>query len=247
MVVMAENSSPGELDARRQRGRFTWRRAKRIVLAMIATIVAYHLALIFVYRFIDPPGSNLILLTLVRGGKVDQRWVPMERISKNLVRAVLASEDSRFCKHWGVDWRELQVAIKSNSKRGPRGASTISMQTAKNLFLWPTRSYVRKLFEFPLALTMDLVWPKRRMLEIYLNIAQWGPGIFGAEAAAQRHFKTSAAKLSRRQAALLSASLPNPTARKAYRPGPLTRAQAGRVQKRMRHAVLADCIYRNDK
>lgn len=232
-MVMAQNAALGEAEKRTDKRRQRMRVAKKIIIAMIMVAVAYHLLLILAYRFIDPPGSNLILATYIKTGQVEHQWVPIEKISKRLIGAVITSEDSRFCRHWGVDWRELGNAMARSGKNGPRGASTISMQTAKNVFLWPSRSYVRKVLEFPLALTMDFVWPKRRMLEIYLNIAEWGPGVFGAEAAARKHFKKSAAKLTTREAALLAASLPNPYIRRAARPGPKTRKHAGRVQKRM--------------
>ena len=117
------------------------------------------------------------------GTEIEQRWVPIERISPHLVQAVILSEDGGFCRHRGVDWSALEEAIESS-----RGGSTITMQVVKNLFLWPQRSYIRKALEIVLAYVVEVVWPKERVLEIYLNIAEWGPGIFGAEAAARNHF-----------------------------------------------------------
>ena len=146
--------------------------------------------------------------------------MPLDRISPYLQRAVITSEDGRFCQHRGVDWGEIEEAIERARDGIPRGGSTISMQVVKNLFLWPSKSYVRKALEIPLTFAIELAWPKPRILEIYLNIAEWGPGVFGAEAAARYHFGKSAAALTPSQAALLAVSLPNPMERRAGAPGP---------------------------
>lgn len=204
---------------------------------------ALVLMLVFVYRFLDPPTSNLMLYQRLSGAAIDQRWVPIEEISPHLVRAVLMSEDSRFCSHWGIDFEAIGEAIENAADGLPRGASTISMQVTKNLFLWSAKSYVRKAIELPLTFLMELVWPKWRMLEIYLNIAEWGPGVFGAEAAARHHFSKSAARLGPYEAALLAASLPNPMVRDAGDPGPRTARKAGVIQARLRGAGhFADCV-----
>ena len=151
------------------------------------------------------------------GKRVERTYVPLARISSNLERAVIVAEDGRFCSHYGVDVAEIRDAIAdADDLEDMRGGSTITQQVAKNLFLWPGRSYVRKALEFPLALWIDLVLSKRRILEIYLNIAEWGPnGEFGAEAGARRAFGKPARDLSRYQAALLAAVLPNPHDRNA--------------------------------
>ncbi len=206
-------------------------RAMRLAVCVIVGICLAPLVLVPVYALVNPPASTLMLWTWATGGSVDRRWVPIDAISKNLVRAVVMSEDGRFCEHSGVDWREVQNAIDADNGR-PRGASTISMQLVKNLFLWTSRSYVRKALEVPLALYADLVLPKRRIAEIYLNIVEWGPGMFGAEAAARRYFKRPAAKLSLRQAALMAAALPNPGARNPAKPSAGHRRIAGRLAKR---------------
>jgi monofunctional biosynthetic peptidoglycan transglycosylase len=197
---------------------------------------AAMLALIVVFRFVDPPGSTLIAWQALTGAKVERRWVPLSKISKNLQRAVIVSEDGRFCQHWGVDPREVVAAIRRARGGIPRGASTITMQVAKNLFLWSSKSYLRKALELPLAMTIELVWPKSRILEVYLNIAEWGPGVFGAEAAARHHFKKSVSRLSRREAALLAVALPNPLVRVAGKPGPGTSRLARTIVVRMRLA-----------
>ena len=208
------------------------------------TLVSYYVALIAVYRFVNPPSSNWMLMDAIAGKQIRQQWVPIEAMSPHVIRAVVASEDARFCTHWGVDWREVYHAIRRADQRGPRGASTITMQTAKNLFLWPGRSYVRKAIELPLTYLIELFWSKRRILEVYLNVAEWGPGIYGIEAASQHHFRKGAHGLSRYQSTLLAASLPNPARRRAGKPGRTTRKLAARVRKRLPSAVTGTrCIF----
>jgi monofunctional biosynthetic peptidoglycan transglycosylase len=201
------------------------------------------LVLIVVYRFMDPPASTLMVYEALLGAGARQSWVPLERVSPHLVRAVLVSEDGRFCSHRGIDVAAMRVAIERATDGIPRGASTISMQVTKNLFLWQSKSYLRKLVELPLTLIMELLWPKSRILEVYLNVAEWGPGIFGAEAAAQHHFNKSAAALSEREAAQLAASLPNPLVRDAGDPGPRVRRKASIIQARIRSSGdVASCV-----
>jgi monofunctional biosynthetic peptidoglycan transglycosylase len=157
---------------------------------------------------------------------------------------VIASEDGRFCSHRGIDWRELKERLDDVDDIGKaRGVSTITQQTAKNLFLWPGRSFVRKGLEFPLALWIDLVLPKRRVLEIYLNIAEWGPnGQFGVEAGSRYAFNKSVQALNAREAALLAAILPNPRRRSAKQPGPAVRRLAAIYEVRAAaQATLARC------
>jgi monofunctional biosynthetic peptidoglycan transglycosylase len=215
--------------------------------AIAAILLLVPLALILLLRFAAPPGSALMLQRKLSGTTIRYQWVPLDHISRKLVETVVTSEDSRFCAHWGVDWDAVEDAIEEAEERGdlaPRGASTIPMQTAKNLFLWEGRSYLRKAIEVPLAYTMSVLWPKRRMIEMYLNIAEWGPGVFGAEAAARYHFRRSAAKLTARQAAQLAAALPNPHVRNAGRPGPKTLRLARHIERRMRREnVPVGCIY----
>ena len=191
------------------------------------------LVLIVLYRWVNPPASTLMLGQWLTGTRIDQRWVPIDRISPYLQRAVITSEDGRFCQHHGVDWSEIEEAIERARDGVPRGGSTISMQVVKNLFLWPSKSYVRKALEIPLTYAIELAWPKRRILEIYLNIAEWGPGVFGAEAAARYHFRKAAASLTPSQAALLAVSLPNPLERTAGAPGPGLQRLANTVHGRM--------------
>jgi len=200
-------------------------------------------AIIFADRFL-PPDSAPVSLRWPGQETAERAYVPLGRISEHLRRAVIASEDARFCQHHGVDWGALRQVIDHPGVAGPRrGASTIPMQTAKNLFLWSQRSYLRKAIEIPLALLIDLAWPKKRILEVYLNLAQWGEGIFGAEAAAWHYFHKSAAKLDERESALLATTLPSPQHRNAARPSPRHAALAARLMARVRTAeFVAECV-----
>jgi monofunctional biosynthetic peptidoglycan transglycosylase len=170
----------------------------------------------------------------------------MDRIAPVVAKTVIASEDAKFCRHRGIDWGELRAAIDEADELGDaRGASTVTQQTVKNLFLWGSRNFVRKALEFPLAMWTDLVLPKRRIMEIYLNIAEWGPdGQFGVEAGARRAFGKSARDLTPAEAALLVAVLPNPHRRNAQRPGPGVRQIAGRIQGRTARAGDLDACVR---
>ncbi len=198
--------------------------------------LAVVLFLILAYRFVNPPVSALMLQRWAFGQDIAHDWVAIEDMSPHIVRAVLLSEDGRFCEHYGVDYEAIQEAVERAGGGTPRGASTISMQVVKNLFLWPSKSYLRKAIELPLTYVMEFVWPKRRIMEVYLNIAEWGPGIFGVETAAQFHFNKPARNLSEREAARLAVALPNPLIRDAGEPGPGTQRLAGAVQVRMRLA-----------
>lgn len=209
------------------------------IVRLAVLILAVPFVLVPVYRVVPPPFSALMVMRFVAGAETDYRWRPVGQISEALVRAVVVSEDARICEHDGVDWevmRDLVGEALDEDGEPVRGGSTIAMQTAKNLFLWPQRSYVRKALEIPLSLWIDLTWPKRRIIEVYLNIAEWGPGIYGAEAASRRYFKRPAAELSSRQAALLAAALPNPMIYTVGKPGPKLRRRAQRVWARMRGA-----------
>ena len=202
----------------------------------VAFIVAWPIVMTIVYTVVPPPFSNLMILRLFTGNGLTKDWVSIDAMSPYLARAVITSEDARFCEHHGVDWVEFQGVIDDvfDDDEGPiRGASTISMQTAKNMFLWDGRNFIRKGLEVPMAYWMDFVWSKRRMIEIYLNIVEWAPGVYGAEAASQFHFHKPAAKLSRREAALLAAVLPNPIKRKAGKPSKRVNFIANRIIGRM--------------
>ena len=188
------------------------------------------------YRYQVPPVSALMLWRMASGVQTDYRWRPVHQISDNLAYAVIASEDGRFCQHRGVDWDAVEDVwedFMKNPNSRPRGASTIPMQVARNLFLWPSRDYVRKALEVPIAYMIDALWSKRSMIEMYLNIVEWGPGIYGAEAASRYYFKRSAKDLSRIQASLLVAALPNPLARNPAKPSRKLRGISRLIRKRL--------------
>ena len=214
----------------------------RFVVLLALGLAAIPLVLTLLYKVVQPVSTLMIYERLVNG-PIARDWVPFDDIARSLVASVVMSEDGKYCSHHGVDWKELDRVLDEFDER-PRGASTIAMQTVKNLFLWSARSYVRKGIEIPLALYADTVLGKRRLMEIYLNIVEFGPGIFGAEAAAQRFFGRSAANLSEMQAALLAATLPNPAVRDPGHPssGLLARAQAIAGQARIAGDYIV-CLY----
>jgi monofunctional biosynthetic peptidoglycan transglycosylase len=210
------------------RGRFF-----RLALAACAALMLAPYALATLYIFVNPPFSALMLRQEATGGRVSYIWRDLDHISPNLIAQVIVSEDGRFCKHHGVDWKALDKAAEAAAGGKPKGGgSTITMQTAKNLFLWNSPAVLRKPFEIPLAYYMDFALGKERVMEIYLNIVEWAPGVFGAEAAARHHFEKPASELSREEAALLAAALPNPKRRNAGDPGPRTEALANRLRAR---------------
>ena len=170
---------------------------RQVVIWLFAIIVVLPVALVLLFRFIPPPTTPLMIGTMLTEGAVTQRWVPLESISPNLVRAVIASEDGKFCSHYGFDLEAIDKALDRNAAGGRlRGASTISQQTAKNLFLLPDRTWTRKGFEAYFTVLIEALWPKRRIMETYLNIAEWGPRRFGAEAAAQGQFRQAGGRAS---------------------------------------------------
>ena len=168
------------------------------------------------------------------------RWVPYERISVSLKRAVITAEDARFAEHEGVDWEAIEKAYKDNVKRGrtARGGSTITQQLAKNLFLSPSRSYIRKGQELVITYMIEAFWDKRRILEVYLNVVEWGEGVFGAEAAARHYYSTSAAQLGPEQSARLAAYLPNPKRYGRVRSGPYLDSRASVILRYMPDAIV---------
>jgi monofunctional glycosyltransferase len=198
---------------------------------------------LLLFRQVDPPLSALMLGQKLGGQAIDQRWVALDSVSPHLVRAVILSEDSQFCSHYGVDITEMRALMLKAELTGDdsalRGGSTISMQVVKNLYLWPGKHLVRKGLELAITLPMEVLWPKRRIMEVYLNIAEWGPGVFGAEAASQFHFSKPASRLTPREAALLAVALPNPFDRVAGNPGVGTQRLAERIESRMKAAGAA--------
>lgn len=218
------------------------RRPLKILLIVVIGLALVPFVLTVVYA-VAPPVSTLMLARWATFRPVVRDWVPLAEMGSTLPKAVVASEDALFCRHSGVDWGSLREVLQSEG--GPsRGASTIPMQTARNLFLWQGAGYLRKPFEIVLALWLDLVLSKARLLEIYLNVVEWGPdGVFGAQAAAQRAFRRNADALTGRQAALLAAALPNPILRNPAKPGGGMLGTAARIEGRARRMQpMFDCL-----
>jgi len=229
-----------------------WRNwIKPFVLSLLAILVVFQLwcfAWVGLYRLGLAPytafmkSEQMRLLTEKGRLGIEHDWVDYNEISDNLKRAVIASEDAGFVEHDGVDWNAIEVARKKNDKAGKAvaGGSTISMQLTKNLFLSSNKSYLRKVEEIGMTYAMEVMLPKERILEIYLNSVEWGEGVFGAEAAAQHYFKTTAAKLTAQQAAKLAVMLPAPKKYDANRKSPYLAKRANVILKRMRAAQIPD-------
>ena len=197
-------------------------------------VVAVPIVVLAVYRFVPPPVTPLMLMRSAAGAPIRQHWVPLSRISPWLLRAVVASEDARFCSHHGFDFEEIGAALERFRAGGRlRGASTISQQTAKNILLWPGGGFLRKGIEAYITGLLELGWPKSRIAEVYLNVIEWGEGIYGAEPAAEAHFGKPAAALTRRDAALLAAILPNPRRFSVERPTAYVLERAATIEARM--------------
>jgi monofunctional biosynthetic peptidoglycan transglycosylase len=211
--------------------RHRWRRYGLIALLVVLIAPA---AVILLYRMVPPPLTPLMVIRYGEGEAMTRDWVPLEAIAPALPRLVIAAEDNLFCRHMGFDREALKSQIETAQAGGePRGASTISMQLAKNLFLWPDRSLLRKGLEFWLTLYVEALLPKRRIMELYLNIVEWGPGLYGAQAAARAHFGIDAAALSDEQASLMAAALPNPRVWIAGDAGAYVRDRAALYRRRV--------------
>jgi len=211
-------------------GAWLWSVAKIVVLLAVAVpVVAVAL-----YRLVPPPVTPLMLIRAAGGAPIRQRWVPLAQISPSLVRAVVGSEDARFCLHHGFDFEEINAALDRFRAGGRlRGASTISQQTAKNILLWPGGGFPRKGIEAYITVLLELGWPKSRILEVYLNVIEWGDGVYGAEQAAETHFHKPASALTRREAALLAAILPNPRALSVERSSRYIEDRVATIEARM--------------
>jgi monofunctional biosynthetic peptidoglycan transglycosylase len=189
----------------------------------LAGIAALFVALILLFAVLNPPVNVYQMQERLRLGAIEQDWVPLEDIAPVMARAVVAAEDANFCLHWGFDMAAIRQAV---AEGGGRGASTLTQQTVKNVFLWHGRSWPRKALEAALTPAVELVWSKRRILEVYLNVAEFDEGVFGVEAAARHHFGTTAAQLSAVQSARLAAVLPDPKGRSAATPSTFVRNRA---------------------
>jgi monofunctional biosynthetic peptidoglycan transglycosylase len=215
-----------------------WLLLSALGLALLPTLV------VMLYAAVDPPLTPLMLVRAAQGHPIDKRWRPLSAIAPTLHAAVIAAEDNLFCRHSGFDTAamEREVDVWLDGER-PRGASTITMQTAKNILLWPGRDPLRKVIEAWMTPQIEVLWSKRRILEVYLNVVEFAPGVYGAEAAAQRTFAKPARELSRREAALLAAVLPSPLTRSAAAPSMSLIRRAGRIEQRAGQlGALLDCI-----
>lgn len=192
----------------------------RIFLKIVLTLFIISILLPLAYRWINPPITPLMVIRRIEGGApIKKEWRDLDEITPNMVRCALASEDNNFLGHYGFDFGAIQKAIDENKKgKRQRGGSTISQQTAKNVFLWPGHSWVRKGLEVYFTSLIELFWTKERIMEVYLNVIEMGDGIYGAQAAAQHYFNRNADKLSLRQCALITACYPNPLKRNPARP-----------------------------
>ena len=227
------------------------RRLLRGLIRLALGLLALSVALVLLLRWVPPPGTALMLERQIeawRAGEsleLKRQWQPWERLPDNLKMAVIAGEDQRFAEHRGFDLPAIRQALEHNRRGGGlRGASTLSQQVAKNLFLWSGRSWTRKGLEVWFTLLVETLWPKQRILEVYLNSVEWGQGVFGAEAAARHHFRIPAARLSDRQASLLAATLPNPRRWSAARPSAYIDGRAFWIRQQMRQLGGAEYLRR---
>jgi monofunctional biosynthetic peptidoglycan transglycosylase len=231
-------------DVQRSPASGTFRRVAWRLVIVVLCLMAIPYVLTLLYLVVNPV-STLMLWRWATGARVERTWMPLDAISPSLPVAVIVAEDGQFCRHRGLDLKALRIAIEeADDFSEARGGSTITQQTAKNLFLWPSRSLVRKALETPLALWIELVMSKRRIMEIYLNIAEWGPdGQFGAEAGTQWALRKSARDLRPPEAALMASILPNPKKRSARVPGAGVRRLAGiYVSRAAKSSRLAACV-----
>lgn len=200
---------------------------RKWVMRVCLAILVLAVALVVLFSVVNPPITHTIWAEQRRLGDIDREWVPLEDIAPVLARSVVAAEDARFCQHWGIDVTAIRAAL---AEGGQRGGSTISQQVVKNVFLWQERSWFRKALEVALTPLVEAIWSKRRILEVYLNVAEMDEGIFGAEAAARHYFGVGPDELSARQAALIAAVLPNPKGRSAARPSKNLRQRAAQIE-----------------
>ena len=199
---------------------------RRVLIWSLLAVALVFLAWGLIYRWVNPPITFYMMQERARLGEIQYKWVDIDQVAPMLRRAVVAAEDANFCTHWGIDSAAVRQALREG---GVRGGSTISQQTVKNAFLWPGRNWLRKAVEALLTPYIEMVWSKRRLLEIYLNIAEFDTGVFGVEAAAWHHFGVAAKDLNRVQAGRLAVVLPDPKGRSAIRPNQDTRKRAASV------------------
>ncbi len=251
--VQARRAQARKVPARARRSRAgggAWRLFGRLLAVLVIVAVFFPLASVVVYRFAPPPITILMIERLIQGQGMDYRWRALGDMSPALPAAALASEDARFCEHHGFDFNAMEKAMRHNERRPGRvrGGSTISQQTAKNVFLWPGRDYVRKAIEAWYTVLIEAIWGKPRIMEMYLNVVEFGPGIYGAEAASQHFFHKPASRLSAVEAARLIAVLPRPLKWDVDDPGRYVARRSGHIDRAMgvvRNGGLADCVERS--
>lgn len=224
------------------------KRRRRPLLTLLVVLCLLPFIGVALHRFVPPPPTLLMWQQAIKGQGMDYRWRSLNDISPNLIYSAIAAEDARFCSHRGFDMAAIRQALEANERGGRvRGGSTISQQTAKNVFLWPGRDWVRKGLEAGYTVLIETGWSKRRILEVYLNVAEFAPGVYGAEAGARHWFGKSARDLTPREAARMAAILPSPRRYNAGQPGPYVRRRASRVQaaaRVVRNEGLAACVIR---
>ncbi|WP_016744912.1 monofunctional biosynthetic peptidoglycan transglycosylase [Rhizorhabdus wittichii] len=211
------------------------RRALRWIVRALIIFVIGSVIWVGIYRFVPPPVTTTMIVNAFDGRGIAKDWMSIDTMSPNMALAAIAAEDGNFCSHHGFDFKAIQKAMESNFQgdRRIRGGSTISQQTAKNAFLWQNGGYVRKAFEAWFTVLIELLWPKKRIMEVYLNIAETGIGTYGANAGAIRYFHHDASRLSRAEAARIAAVLPLPKKREAISPTGFTRRYGDRIARRM--------------
>jgi monofunctional biosynthetic peptidoglycan transglycosylase len=233
------------MKSRRRPGK-AGRRTLRWLSVFIGLVFVAPVALILIFRFLPVPGTPQMALDILSGQSVRYSWVSFDQIAPALPLAVIAAEDQRFCHHHGFDWVSIDKALKEHERgRRLRGASTISQQTARSLFLVPARNWIRKGAEAYLTVLIEALWPKKRILTAYLNLVDWGHGNYGAEAASEAYFHTTAARLTRAQAARLAAILPDPDYWNAKTPGAYVARRSAILNRRLSvvHRIgLDSCI-----
>jgi monofunctional biosynthetic peptidoglycan transglycosylase len=235
--------------AGRARRRGFWGFVRGLIVLIICVALFLPPLWVLAYRYVPPPMTFLMLERVVQGYGVDHRWRPISAIAPAMTRAAIAAEDARFCRHNGFDLAAIDRALRHDGRRAARlrGGSTISQQTAKNVFLWPGRSWLRKGVEAWFTVLIEAVWGKRRIMEVYLNTVEMGPGVYGVEAAARRDFGIGAAELAPDEASRLAAVLPSPLKWSALDPGPYVLRRSDRIaasQGTVRADGLADCVLR---
>jgi monofunctional biosynthetic peptidoglycan transglycosylase len=212
------------------------------VLITLGVIILAPAALTLVFAFLPVPVTPLMLIRAAEGETITKDWTTLDEIAPSLQRSIIVAEDATFCTHSGFEPEALEKAWDSYQRGGRlRGGSTITMQTAKNVYLWPGRTFIRKGLEAWLTVYLEALWSKRRTLEVYLNVIEWGPGIYGAEAASRRYFNKPAAELSAYESALLAAVVPSPRRWSAAKPGPYVRSRAETILARAGGA-LSGCL-----